>query len=499
MDDLALDTNLASLGLTSTALVNFAGEFERKYECSVPIHHLFACSTLAEVLELLSNKLSAKSLTPRSAAAVEATVSSSATLTAPLSTSSSSNGDAPSIAGIGLKLPGGITEMSDLWDAIQRQESTIRPVPTDDQRFAGKELPSFASTFHQDDLKDLEEVADRFTPDVHFNELSLTERVALRVVASALSDANMLLSDESRNRLVIAPEAGVVGLIYSQGHVSLKSAPSKTLCTVSFAFRLKGPTFVTDTACSSGAVALDQALALLEQKRCDTVLILGVNLLRSMPKEVRGMLSKGSKVKSFDAEADGWVPGEAAACLVVTSKQCSEPHAQVFGTGVGMGYRFSPMAMSPEAAINAYSRAIQSSGVAVQDICLAELSGTASPLGDALELSAAQQLLQTPESKASSLVISATSPFFGHTAHAAPLIQICKLVTELRVGQVPANPSTTNLNPEFAWADFPRAQFPLGSAVATLPEQSIRYGLTCSLSAAGPIGCVILGVAVDGE
>ena len=90
---------------------------------------------------------------------------------------------------------------------------------------------------------------------------------------------------------------------------------------LAYFLNLSGPVLTINTACSSGLVAAHQACVSLRNRECDTALAAGVTLvlnpfgLRGMNEA--GMLSNDGRCRAFDTHANGIVPGEAIAALVL--------------------------------------------------------------------------------------------------------------------------------------------------------------------------------------
>ncbi len=84
---------------------------------------------------------------------------------------------------------------------------------------------------------------------------------------------------------------------------------------------LKGPSFTVDSACSSSLVALHMACESIRRGESDMVLAGGINLLlTSMPYQMfsqSGALSPNGRCKVFDAQADGFVPGEGGGIVLL--------------------------------------------------------------------------------------------------------------------------------------------------------------------------------------
>src|SRR3546814_2319073 len=111
----------------------------------------------------------------------------------------------------------------------------------------------------------------------------------------------------------------------------------------SYFLDLKGPVMAINTACSSSLVAAHTACQSLRQNECDTAIAAGVNLLVSPEAYIgmtqAGMLSPDGKSHAFDRRANGMVPGEAVAVVVLKrlSRALADGdpvHAVIRGSGI---------------------------------------------------------------------------------------------------------------------------------------------------------------------
>ena len=89
----------------------------------------------------------------------------------------------------------------------------------------------------------------------------------------------------------------------------------------SFYFNLTGPSLAVDTACSSSLVAMHIARRALQNNECDMAFVAGVNLLLGSWHYRYfcsiGALSPTGRCHTFDQRADGYVPGEGIAAVLL--------------------------------------------------------------------------------------------------------------------------------------------------------------------------------------
>ena len=90
---------------------------------------------------------------------------------------------------------------------------------------------------------------------------------------------------------------------------------------LAYFFNLKGPCFAIDTGCSSSFVALHQACQSLLLGESELAIAAGSNVLNTSDRFVffskAGMASPSGRCWAFDQRADGFVPGEGVAVVVV--------------------------------------------------------------------------------------------------------------------------------------------------------------------------------------
>lgn len=90
---------------------------------------------------------------------------------------------------------------------------------------------------------------------------------------------------------------------------------------ISYFFDWHGPSMVIDTACSSTATTLHQAILALKAKDTAMALVCGSNLIISPDTFVHmstlGFLSPSGKCNSFDSSADGYARGEGVTAIML--------------------------------------------------------------------------------------------------------------------------------------------------------------------------------------
>ncbi|MEU7738310.1 beta-ketoacyl synthase N-terminal-like domain-containing protein, partial [Streptomyces griseus] len=239
--------------------------------------------------------------------------------------------------------------------------------------------------------------------------------------------------------------------------------PSLVAARVSQCLDLDGPALAVDTACSSGLVALHLARRSLLDGECDLAVVGGVNLhLTSAPHrllEEAGALSPTGRSRAFSSDADGFVPGEGGAAIVLTrldaARRADDPVlAVVRGTAVNNdGRSMSLMAPNPLRQREVITRAYEAAGVDPAAVTYVEAHGTGTAVGDPIELrSLAQAFPERPGGEPR--LVGSVKTNIGHLLNAAALPSLVKVVLALGHRRLPPSLHHTPASPGLAPAGF---------------------------------------------
>ncbi|MCW5583945.1 MAG: polyketide synthase dehydratase domain-containing protein, partial [Gammaproteobacteria bacterium] len=236
----------------------------------------------------------------------------------------------------------------------------------------------------------------------------------------------------------------------------------------SFYFNFTGPSLAVDTACSSSLVALHLACKALQQGECEMAFVAGVNLLLSSWHYRYfcsiGALSKSGRCHTFDARADGYVPGDAiAAVLLKPLSKAVADGDHIYGIIKGSavthgGYTPSITAPSVDGEAKVLLEAWQDAGIDPWTISYIEAHGTGTKLGDPVEISAlkkAWDYFSRANKNVTRSILSSTLPcglgsakaHIGHTEGAAGIAGIIKVLLSMHYRTLPAMPKFEQINP----------------------------------------------------
>lgn len=268
---------------------------------------------------------------------------------------------------------------------------------------------------------------------------------------------------------------------------------------VSFLLDIRGKSEVVDTACSSSLVALHNAIRDMRAGNCEAALVGGVNALITptmyLSHGKSGMLSSEGKCKTFDESSDGYVRGEGVGCIFI--KPLAKAIADndpiigiIKGTAVNHNGRSnsltSPSVRAQAEVINA---ALEDAGLDAGQVSYIEAHGTATPLGDPIEISALKKVFNKyDKDKNVQCNLGALKTNIGHLESAAGIAGLIKVLLCMRHGQLPGLLHHKKLNP---YIDLTHSPFRIsGQLSAWKPAaKGIQSGpLTAGVSSFGKIG-----------
>ena len=228
--------------------------------------------------------------------------------------------------------------------------------------------------------------------------------------------------------------------------------PNLIAARLSQTLDLDGPALAVDTACSSALVALHLARRSLHSGECDIAVVGGVQLALT-PTGHRllaraGALSPTGSSRPFGAAADGIVPGEGGAALVLArlddAVRDGDPVlALVRGTAVNNdGRSLSLLAPNPRTQREVITRAYGECGIDPDAVSYVEAHGTGTPVGDPIE---AQSLGHAfpPRTDRLPRLLGSVKANTGHLLNAAGLPGLVKTVLALQHRRIPPSPNTT--------------------------------------------------------
>lgn len=236
---------------------------------------------------------------------------------------------------------------------------------------------------------------------------------------------------------------------------------------IAYHLDLHGPSMIIDTACSSGLVCIHQAVRSLRSGECDTALV-GTVKLDMLPildknnlgvgiKDIQDTIASDGRTKTFDDFADGTSAAEGSIAYLLKPLDKAEQdgdniHAVIVGSainqdGLSVGIT-APNSAAQEALIVS---ALEDAQLAPEQINYIEAHGTATKLGDPIEISGIQRAFSRYTQRKQFCAIGSVKSNIGHMDNAAGLAGLAKVVLAMQHQQIPPtlNFNTPNRNIPF--------------------------------------------------
>lgn len=423
------------------------------------------------------------------------------------------------IVGMSAKFPGA-KNVAEFWNNLIEGVESIR-------FFEPHELSPTIPLFERTDknyvaARGVIEDADQFDP--RFFGISPREaevidpqhRILLELAWNALEDAGF-------NRQKCDDRVGVWAGCFSNTYLTnnLRSNPERlaelsefqlATCTekdfiatrIAHHLDLRGPAINVNTACSTSLVAVIEACKSLQHGDCEMALAGGSTVVfpqqRGHIYQSGNILSPDGHCRPFDAAADGTLFSDGAGLVVLKRysdavRDGDRVYAVIKGLGLnndgGKKASFSAPSMLGQAA--AIRMAHETAGVSADSIGYIEAHGTATPLGDPIEVAALSEAFHRSTSKKQFCALGSVKSNIGHCVAAAGVAGLIKAALSLHHQVIPA---TINFRKENAALQLQNSPFFVCDKNQTWTRtESTRYAGVSSFGVGGTNAHVVLSEA----
>jgi 3-oxoacyl-[acyl-carrier-protein] synthase II len=379
------------------------------------------------------------------------------------------------------------------WASLKEGRSGICPITAFEQdedwptRFAG-EIQGF----------DASGVAD-------VREAKRMDRVSLLALVAAEeatkdSGIDFTAGDPFRRGVAVGSGIGGILTIETGYRKLLKTGPKKispfvvpklmvnaSAGNVSIRHNLKGANTVTATACATGGHAIGAAFHTIQRGDADVMVAGGSEgavspLCIGSFGAMKALSTRNDEPtlasRPFDRDRDGFVLAEGAAILVLEDYEHAKArgakiYAEVSGfASSGDASHIAAPDVNGTGAMKAMECAIADAELTPQDIGYINAHGTSTPLGDAAEVEAVNNLFGAHAHK---LAMSSTKSMTGHALGAAGGIESVATIMALKEGVLPP---TINL-------DNPDDNFDLDFVAHEAQDRQIQYAINNSFGFGG--------------
>ncbi len=358
------------------------------------------------------------------------------------------------VTGLGALTPIGNT-LPEYWEGLKNGKSGAAQISHFDASLFKTQFACEVKGFNVLDHIDRKE-ARKLDPFSQYAMVSSTE---------AMADSGLMESEPNLDRIGVIWGSGIGGLktfqeeakdfFLGDGTPRLnpffipKMIADIAAGHISIKYGLRGPNYVTVSACASSTNAIIDAYNYVRLGKADAIVtggseacvnemgMGGFNALKALSTRND---SPESASRPFDAERDGFVLGEGSGALILeeyehAKKRGAKIYAEVIGGGMS-GDAYHMTAPHPEGigARNTMLAALEDAEINPSEVDYVNVHGTSTPLGDIAEVKAIQQVFGE---HAYDLNISSTKSMTGHLLGAAGAIEAIACIMAVQNDIIP--------------------------------------------------------------
>jgi len=268
---------------------------------------------------------------------------------------------------------------------------------------------------------------------------------------------------------------------------------------VAYHLNLKGPAVSVHSACSTSLLAIAEATEAIRSGQCDVALAGGSSITSPMYSghlyQEGSMLSSDGHCRSFDAEGKGTIFSDGAGVVLLKSledaiRDGDKIHGVIKGVGLNNdgGNKGSFTAPSVEGEAGAIIGALNDANIDPSKITYIETHGTATPLGDPIEMEGLNMAFgKQPLNRYCAL--GSIKSNMGHLTAAAGVAGFIKAILAMKNQMIPASLGFENPNPAI---DFQNSPFYVNDKLSNWDVEEPRIAGVSSFGVGGTNVHVVL-------
>jgi amino acid adenylation domain-containing protein len=487
LSTLSLDISLIDAGMSSLQANQFSGMLYEQYALDIPAYKLFQHATIKDFLvDTLEKKSTIKNHNRQS--------------------KDLSHSRDIAIIGMSVNVPGA-SNLQQFWSNLH----------------AGIEsLHTFSATTAAGEVNTRGIISEPLALDAPFFNISPTEaefidpqqRIMLELAWHALEDSGTrpekfpgrigVFCGTGNNSYYLENVLKNPEKLEDYGALQAMVANEKdyTATRIAHKLNLNGPAVNIQTACSTSLVAICQAVESLRSGECEIAIAGGASL--TFPQQQPHMPEEGSikshdgHTRPFDINANGTVFSDGGGAIVLKRFDYAlEDNDRVSAIIKGVAInndganKGSFSAPSEKGQKNVILAAQQDAGITSDKIGYIEAHGTATPIGDPIEISALKQAFYAnTNNNESCCLLGSVKSNLGHLTAAAGVIGLIKSTLAVAKGSIPASINFTQANPELRLENSP---FTVNNITRPWPDEADdRYAGISSFGIGGTNAHVII-------
>jgi amino acid adenylation domain-containing protein len=493
LEKVGVNDNFFELGGNSLLALRFVAILKQEHNLTLPVTRLYQDPTISKIASFLSGKTSYERANPLK---------------------NKPSGTDIAVIGMSGRFPGA-GNIEELWDVLKSGRETTSffsdneldasipsAVRNDPAYVKARGIIDQAEYFDSkffgmnSRMAELMDPQQRVFLEIAWETLESTGYLSekfdgkIGVFAGSGSNTYYLNNVHTRPDLIAQTGSFQVSTLNEKDYIAMRTA---------YELNLKGPAVSVYSACSTSLLAIVQAVESLRKGQCELALAGGSAITSPIRSghiyEEGAILSKDGHCRPFDADASGTVFSDGAGVVLLKNRADAERdgdtiYAIIKGFGLnndGAG-KASFTAPNAEGQADTINMAIADSGIEASSLSYIETHGTATPVGDPIEIEGLRMAFGKQDEKQFCALGSIKSNM-GHLTHAAGVAGFIKTVLSLHHKQLPASLFFERPNPDI---DFNDSSFYVNSALKNWESSGKRRAGVSSFGVGGTNVHVIL-------
>jgi 3-oxoacyl-[acyl-carrier-protein] synthase II len=357
------------------------------------------------------------------------------------------------VTGLGVVTPLG-SDLGAFWEALLEGHSGVRRITQFDASGLPCQIAGEIPDFDPDGFMD-PKVARR---------TSRASQITLGAAQLAVADSGYPIESADPERIGVYVGTAIGGIerlddgiktVRERGALKLNPfvapsvLPNMLAFHVSHHFEVVGPSSTITTACATGTQVVGEAAEAIRHGRADAIIacaaealitdyaLAGFAAMRALPIHFNDDPARASR--PFDADREGFVFSEGAACLMLESWDSARDRgARVYAEIAGYAassesYHIAVPDPTAAGAVRTMRWALEDARIPPEQVDYINAHGTSTPVNDAVETRAIKVLFGD---RAMDIPISSTKSMLGHAMGASGAIEAVVCILSIRHNQV---------------------------------------------------------------
>lgn len=340
----------------------------------------------------------------------------------------------------------GAKGQDEFWELVSEGKDCIKEVTNPDWRAFFKKNALVDIPIRYGAMEDIEYFDPAFfkISPTEAQSMDVTQRILLQESYQALEDAGYTPS-MLRGQPVGTIIGAMAGMTVEQdfSHFGMLGSDTSILASrIAYFLDLKGPALAVNTACSSSLVAIDIACQKLKTEEVNLAIAGGITIYSHPAPFISmsnaRMLSPTGECRPFDNGANGIVVGDGVGVVILKRLQDAlrdndSIYGVIRGSGTNQDGRTLGITVPSFQAQSDLQKSIYAKNqIDVEDIQYIEAHGTATKLGDPVEIHALSESFRQFTPKKRFCAIGSLKANIGHTTAAAGVLSVIKVLLSMK-------------------------------------------------------------------